>query len=449
MRDRGAARSEFLDISPWIAPPPDLQPALEGDRRTDVAIIGGGYTGLCTALALKARGVAATILESGFAGFGASGRNAGHLTPTISKDLPTLFMLFGKQRATELVRFAEAGVGEVERLIRAHGIACDYEPAGNVMAAVHPAHARRLRRAAEIAVQIGAHVEFLDAAAMRARTLPPAFLAGLFEATGGTLDPGKYVTGLRRAALAAGVTIHEATRVEAIADGAPVRVRTAGGTVTADAVVLATNAYTPALGWLRRTVVPLYDTLFETAPLSDAQWAAIGWGGREGIYTAHESLESYRSTARGTVVGGSKGVRYAFGSRLVGGPNASTLRLIERGFRDRFPQLHEVEIARFWGGWIAMTLHTLPVLGRTGARNNIHYALGYNGHGVATASLMGTLLADALTDRPNEHAAALRGWAPRVPPEPLRWLVVRGLLGAVNAIDARIDRQVRAGARVG
>ena len=440
------APPEFLDISPWIAPPADLQPALQGDRRTDVVIVGAGYTGLCTALALKARGVDVTILESDFAGCGASGRNAGHLTPTISKDLPTLLMLFGKHRAAGLVRFAEAAVHEVERLIQEHGITCDYVPSGNVMAAVHPIHARRLRRAAEIAVQIGAHVEFLDGAAMRARTLPPAFIAGLLEATGGTLDPGKFVTGLRRAALAAGVALYEGTRVDEISDGSLARVRTARGTVAADAVVLASNAYTPAIGWLRHTVVPLYDTLFETAPLSDAQWASIGWGGREGVYTAHESLENYRPTARGTVVGGSKGVRYTYGSQLVGGPYVPTLRLIERAFRDRFPQLEGVEIARFWGGWIAMTMHTLPVIGRTGTRNTVHYALGYNGHGLASACLMGGLLADALTGRPNEHTAALRGWVPPAPPEPLRWLVVRGLLGAVNAIDARIDRQVRAGA---
>jgi len=442
-----AARPEFLDLSPWVGAPADLQPGLQGDRRTDVAIIGGGYTGLCTALALKARGVDAAILECDFAGCGASGRNAGHLTPTISKDIPTLLMLFGKRRAAGLVRFSEAAVREVERLIHEHAIACDYVPSGNVMAAVHPTQARRLRRAAEIAVQIGAHVEFLDGAAMRARTLPPAFIAGLFEATGGTLDPGKYVNGLRRAVLAAGLAIYEQTRVEEITDGAPVRVRTAGGTVTADAVVLATNAYTPALGWLQHTVVPLYVTLFETAPLTDLQRAALGWGSGEGIYTAHESLENYRPTARGTVMGGSKGVRYAYGSQLVGGPYSPTLQLIERAFRDRFPQVADLDVARFWGGWIAMTMHTLPVLGRTGARNNIHYALGYNGHGLATACLMGAMLADTLTGRPNEHGAALQVWVPPLPPEPLRWLVVRGLLGAVNAIDARIDRQVRATVR--
>jgi len=145
------------------------------------------------------------------------------------------------------------------------------------MAAVHPIHARRLRRAAEIAVQIGAHVEFLDGAAMRARTLPPRFIAGLLEATG--RHPGSREVRHRlapRCARSAGVALYEghgSTR------SATARWRVCARREArwrADAVVLATNAYTPAIGWLRHTVVPLYDTLFETAPLSDAQWPASG-----------------------------------------------------------------------------------------------------------------------------------------------------------------------------
>ena len=434
--------SEFLDISPWVAPPDDVQPALSADRAADVAIIGGGFTGLSTALALKRAGIDVVVLERDFAGCGASGRNAGHLTPTIGKDLPTLLMLFGKRRAAQLVRFADDAVHTVEALIRELRIDCDYLPSGNIMAAVHPRQEGRLRQAAAVAAEVGARVRFLDRDELRARGVPPAFLSGALEEAGGTLDPGKYVMGLRRAVLAAGIKLYEQTAVRQIVDDPRPCVRTAAGTVTADRVVLATNAYTPALGRLRHTVFPLYDTLFESAPLTSAQRAALGWHGKEGIYTAHESLESYRLTARGTILGGSKGVRYGFGSALKGGPHPGTLGLVEGAFRDRFPELREVPVAHFWGGWIGMTLHFLPALGRTGTRRNIYYALGYNGHGVAAASAMGPILAACILGRKNEHAEVLARFVPPLPPEPLRWLLIRGMLGIINAVDARVDRQV-------
>ncbi len=435
--------TDFLDISPWVVPPADLQPALSGDCSADVAIVGAGLTGLSTALALKAAGGDVVVLERDFAGFGASGRNAGHLTPTIGKDLPTLLMLFGKQRAAQLVRFADDAVRYVEEVIREQGIDCDYVPSGNIMAAVHPGQEGRLRKAAAVAAEVGARVRFLDRDEMRARGLPPAFLSGALEEAGGTLDPGKYVMGLRRAVLDAGIKLYEQTAVQQIVDEQRPRVRTNTGTVTADRVVLATNAYTPALGRLRYTIFPIYDTLFESAPLTEAQLSALGWLGKEGIYTAHESLESYRLTARGTILGGSKGVRYAYGSALKGGPHPWTLGLVEGAFRDRFPDLRQVPVAHFWGGWLDMTLHFLPALGRTGRSRNIYYAIGYNGHGVAAASAMGPILAAYMLGRRNEHAETLARFVPPLPPEPLRWLLIRGMMGILNAVDARVDRQVR------
>jgi len=435
-----------LAISPWITAPADLRPPLAGDLAADVAVVGAGYTGLSAALVLQRAGIDVVVLERDFAGFGASGRNAGHLTPTIGKDLPTLLMLFGRTRTAQLVEFAEVSVGCVEAMIREYGIDCDYQPCGNVMAAVHPKQEARLRRAAGVAAQVGAHVQFLDRAEMRRRQLPPAFIAGALEERGGTLDPGKYVTGLRRAVLDANVKLYEQTPVQEIIEGPRPRVRTPHGIVTADAIVLATNAYTVELGRLRTTIYPLHDTLFESAPLSAAQRAELGWPGREGIYTAHESLESYQMTARGTVVGGSKGVRYPYGSALTGDSTAWTIAENTRAFRDRFPTLAGVPIAHTWGGWIAMTLNFLPVLGVTGAHGNIHYALGYNGHGVATASALGPIVADVVLRRPNANVEQFKRFAMPLPPEPLRWLMVRGMLGVVNAIDRRLDAQVRRGA---
>lgn len=443
-----AAMPASLEISPWVTRPADLREPLRGDLRADVAIVGAGYTGLSTALALRRAGAEVVILEREFAGFGASGRNAGHLTSTIGKDLPTLLMMFGRARAARLVRFAEEAVRATEEAIRAHRIDCEYQPTGNIMAAVHPAQAKRLRRAADAAAQLGARVRFLDRDAMRARGLPPAFIAGALEECGGTLDPGKYVMGLRRAVLEAGIPLYEQTAVQRIEGGPTPRVRTPAGAVTAHRLVLATNAYTVELGRFRHTIYPLHDTLFETEPLDASERATLGWAAREGIYTAHESLESYRLTARGTIVGGSKGVRYPYGSALVGGSSPSTIALNEQAFRDRFPQLPGVRIAHHWGGWIAMTMHFLPTLGASGAQARVFHALGYNGHGVAIATAMGAMLADLVLGRPNEHVADFTGFVPPLPPEPLRWLMVRGGLGLVNYLDRRVDRQLRTGAGI-
>ena len=440
----------FLPISTYLESTPPREPALAGDARADVAIVGGGLTGLSTALALKRRGVDVLVVEREFCGFGASGRNAGHLTPTIGKDLPTLLLMYGEERTRAIVRFADHCVHRTEALLAELRIDCDYAPTGNVMAVVHPKQEKRLRRAAEVATRVGANVRFLDHPEMRARGIPPAFLCGTLEGAGGTLDPGKLVLGLRRAALAAGVRIHEDTQVTRVATASTPTIETAQGRVRAEHVVMATNAWTREVGAPGSRIVPLYVTLFESAPLSDGDLATLGgWTGREGVYTAHEVLESYRLSARRTIVGGSKMPRYAWGGRPTGhgGPNAGTQAMLTRTFRDRFPTLAHVPIARFWGGWIAMTLTFLPSFGPLGADRRLWHAMGYNGHGVAQATAVGDILADGIVGQENEWARVFSKPAPPLPPEPLRWLTARGLLALFGGIDRVTDRQVRAGRR--
>ena len=409
-------------------------------------IVGGGFTGLSTALALRRAGVDVVVLEREFCGFGASGRNAGHLTPTIGKDLPTLLLMYGEERTAAIVRFADHCVRRTEAMLAEHGIDCDYAPTGNVMAVVHPKQEKRLRRASEVARKVGAPLEFLEPSAMRARGLPSSFLSGVLEGAGGTLDPGKLVLGLRRAALAAGVRIHEDTAVTEVTTGASPVVRTARGTVRAERVVMATNAWTREIGPPGNRIVPLYVTLFETEPLSDRQLAALGgWPRREGVYTAHEVLESYRLTAGRTIIGGSKMPRYVWGGRpgAHGGPDARCQSIVVRGFRDRFPELVELPIARFWGGWIAVTLNFLPSIGALGSDGRLWHALGYNGHGVAQATAVGEILADGITGKDNEWARVFRKPAPALPHEPFLWLTARGLLGLFGAIDRVTDAQIR------
>jgi gamma-glutamylputrescine oxidase len=432
-----------LEGSFWTGAPPDPQPPLEGEVRAEVAVIGGGFTGLATALALREAGVDVAVVERDFCGSGASGRNAGHLTPTIGKDLPTLVRFFGEARASAFARFADRAVGCAEDLMRRHSIACDYVASGNVLAGLHPRQRGRLERAAAAAARLGAKVAFLDEAEVRRRELPACVRFGILEERGGTLDPGKFVRGLRAATLAAGARVYEGSEVRTIAPGRTARVETGCGAIRADRVVVATNAYTPAtLGRLRHRVVPLRVLLFATHPLSDAARTRLGWSGREGLYTAHEILESWRLTADGRLVGGSRWVRYAYGSALSDSASPRLLRRLAGLLGDRFPGL-DAPIDAFWGGWIGSTLDFLPVFGTLGRHANLHAGLAFNGHGVAQACLFGKLLADAALGRESEDAELFARRGVPLPPEPLRWLLARGILASLAFVDALTDRAIR------
>ena len=428
--------------SPWMEEVTDAPaPAWRGEGAVDIAIIGGGFTGLSAAIALRAAGASVVVLEQAIAGFGASGRNAGHLTPTIGKDLPTLARFYGRERAQGLVALVQHAIGHVESTIAQHGIDCAYEPVGNVMAAVHERQHHALDRAAAAAEALKLDGELLEPEAMRKRSIPQAFTRGFFMRKGGILHPGRYVRGLRRVALAAGAVLHEQTPVLHLEDGDPVVLTMAGGRLRAREVVLATNAYTPDLGWLGSRVLRLYVYLFATAPLTERQRLKLGWGGREGIYTAHEMLESYRLTADQRIVGGAKLVRYGYGGRPMF-DDPGTHAAIEEAFRARFPELSDVRITHRWGGPIGFSLDFLPAVGRTGRHRNIYYSIGYAGHGVALASYAGTMLTDLIAERDGPGEAL---WGRRqvpLPPEPLRWLVVKGLTGVMGAIDRRVDRAV-------
>jgi glycine/D-amino acid oxidase-like deaminating enzyme len=427
-------------VSPWFVDDGPCAPSLRGDLDVDVAIVGAGYTGLSTALALRDEGVECAVLEARHAGFGASGRNAGHLTPTIGKDVPTLVRVFGRRRARALLALAETAIKYVEALITRYRIDCDYAPIGNVIAAVHPRQHATVDRAAAAAAALGAEGALLDAAAMRRRGLPAAFTRGFFEPLGGVLDPGRYVRGLRHALVAGGGVLFEATPVEHLDLGPTTTLRTEAGRVRARRVVIATNAYTPTLGVLHATVLPVRVQLFRTAPLAPAERAAVDWRGGEGIYTAHEMLESYRLTADGRIVGGAKLVRYAYGGGAAPDVDPDVAACLERTFYQRFPELRNLQIIEHWGGPIGFTLDFLPAVGRTGPTGNLFYAIGYAGHGVALASYAGRMIADLLAGRDGPGATL---WARRViplPPEPLRWLVVRGLTSMFSWMDRRVDR---------
>jgi glycine/D-amino acid oxidase-like deaminating enzyme len=429
-------------VSPWLreveAPTEPLVDRVEAD----VVIVGAGLTGLSSALALRREGLSVAIVEREIAGFGASGRNAGHLTPTIGKDLPTLAWMFGRERARALVHLAEVAIEHTQRLIETHGIACDYEAVGNVLAAVHASQAGAVEKAAAAARELGAPGELLDGAGMRRLGVPERFVLGFHEPSGGVLNPAKHVRGLRRAVLDAGAMLFEQTAVTRVEPGATVVVHAPHGRVEARHVVVATNAYSGELPTGAPPVARIHVQLFATAPLDRAQLDSLRWESRAGIYTAHELLESYRLTADGRIVGGAKHIRYGYGGRPLPDVDPEVAASLEATFRMRFPELREVPVVACWGGPIGFALDFLPCVGRTGRHGNVLYSLGYAGHGLAQASYAGEMIADLLLERDGPGAAL---WGRRrfpMPPEPLRWLVAQGLTRMFGWIDRRVDRRV-------
>lgn len=438
------AHGAYRSIGGWLEQPADLQPPLVGDASADVIVIGAGFAGLSTALELAARGAKVIVLERDFAGFGASGRNAGYLAGGQRLEYDLFIKRVGREQARQVVSFYDEGVSYVEGKLVEYGIDCDYNPSGIICAGVHPSQERKVRKVMQQGVELGSPAEFLDHAAMRARGIPPAFLFGAYAASGGTLDPGKYVLGLRRAALLAGVKLYENSPLQRYHTGTTIKVETPGGTASAPFLVLATNAYTPQLGLLRNKVTPLRVSALETQPLTSAQLAALGWPRREGLVTPHWTMESFRLTARNTLVTTTKRLSYVYGSRTPNVPDEVAYRELAAGLRDRFPMLDGLAVRACWSGYVSMAYDALPVAGEVGQHGNVLVAAGCSGHGVGTQSLVGKLLAERICGHQHPLLEALRHKTPSTLPEPLQWCAVKSALRVANMLDDVVNRKARA-----
>lgn len=447
IRGAGPTADIYRPVSGWLERPDDIQPRLEGTVSADAIVVGGGFAGLSTALELKARGADVIVIEREFAGYGASGRNAGYLAGGQGLDFGLFLKRVGREQASRIVAFYQDGVSYVERKFEEYGIDCDYNPSGLIRAGIHPSHEAKIRAQLETCVGLGASARFLDHDAMRARGIPPAFLFGYLTGNGGTLDPGKYVMGLRRAALQAGVRIYENSALRSYTEGKRVVCETGHGRAEAPFLVLATNAYTPQLGLLKDKVAPLRVSAIETQPLSPAQLKALGWPHREGIVTQHNVMEALRLTARNSLVLTTKRLHYVYGGKTPNVPDEATYRALVVALGDRFPALRDQPIKACWSGFVSFAYDGLPVIGETGDADNVFHTAGCAGHGLGSQSFVGLLLADKISGVENPHLSALRHKTPTALPEPLQWVFMKTMLGAAHLADDHINRKVRKAAR--
>jgi glycine/D-amino acid oxidase-like deaminating enzyme len=372
------------------AEPAAATPPLDGDVRADVAVVGGGFSGLSTALHLAEKGVKVVLLEAEEPGWGASGRNGGQVNPGLKHDPDTVERDFG----TDLGRRMNALAGEAPQyvfdLIQRHGIACEARRNGTLRAAITPKHAAAVRVTAEQLRQRRAPVELLSGQALAEMTGTDHYQVALFDRRGGDLNPLSYARGLARAALRAGAAIHGRTRAMNLHKRGPMwQVATPSGTLTASQVVLATNGYTDDL-WpgLRRTVVPVFGAIAATAPLPDSVARAV-MPSRAVLYESGAITVYYRVDAGGRLLIGGRGPQAEVNS------TASLSHLLNYA-QTLWPTLKDVAWTHAWGGRLAMTQDSYSHWHEPA--EGIMACVAYNGRGVAMATTMGALMAKRILD---------------------------------------------------
>lgn len=397
-----ATRSYWLSLDPYEPNPP-----LEGEVRADVAIVGGGFTGLWTAYhLLKADpGMTVVILEANAVGYGASGRNGGFAMTLIHRSLADLVDVVGPDQARALHRAAEESVRSIERVCTEEGIQADLQPNGLITVANNPLQDDIIRRDVEAAHLLGIEgVTYLDRGAVQAAVHSETFRCGMRETTCTLLNPARLARGLKRAVERLGARIYEETPMTRLAPSErEVSVFTVRGRVIAQRVLLAANAYSARIPQLRRFIMPFYSYILLSEPLTDEQWARVGWAGREGLEDRRVFLHYFRPTIDGRLLWAGRDAPYhPDGPRPRYDRDDLVFRRLEETFRWTFPQLHDVRFEYRWGGPIGVTAEFLPLVGWLKG-DRVAYAFGYNGHGVAVTHLASRAVRDLILDRDTDE----------------------------------------------
>lgn len=445
--NRAKQRALWLQEALAIEPEAATTDPLSGGHRADVCVVGGGYTGLWTALHIKwlDPSVDVMLVEADFCGAGASGRNGGFVNGWWEK-LPTLVRAYGEDEGVRLAREAAAGVAAIGRACSDHGIDADFRPGGILLTATAPAHVGSWEGAIRATRERGLDVfERLEPAEVAQRAGSPVHLAGVLDRTGARVQPALLARGLRRVAIEHGVRVWEQSPVVEVVRGRPPVVRTPFAAVVADKVVLAINAWLAALPELRRAVLPMSSDMVVTAPVPE-RLQEIGWSGDEAVADEHMMVHYYRTTRDGRIAFGKGGCSHAWLGRITRqfeDPGARIART-ERSFRRIYPALADVPITHTWTGPIDRSETNSLFFGHLDGNPDIIYGVGYSGNGVGPSYIGGRTLASTALERHDEWQESPINRGPRslYPPDPLRYFggnVVRSAVLQKEA-DLNADR---------
>lgn len=434
----------------WLDDPgrPEALPALAEDVRCDLAVVGGGYSGLWTALIAKERepGREVVLVEANRIGWAASGRNGGFAEASLTHGLPNGIDRF-EQELPQLVRLGEENLDAMQATVRKYGIDCDWERSGQLSVATAEWQARDLAEYAEVAGKYGEHVEFLDAAAVREQLDSPTYHAGVWDREGcAMVHPAKLAWGLRDACLQLGVRIYEQTRVTGLEKSSTgMQLCTADGRkIAAERVALGTNVFPSLLKRVRPYIVPVYDYALMTEPLTEEQMASIGWRNRQGVGDSANHFHYYRLSADNRILWGGYDAVYHFGNRIAPelDQRPKTFAKLARHFYATFPQLAEVEFSHKWGGVID-TCTRFCAFYDTAYDGRVAYAAGFTGLGVGATRFGARVMLDLLAGTPTEltELDMVRSKPLPFPPEPLKSIGINFTAWSLGRADGNGGRR--------
>ncbi len=422
------------------------QPPLEGELHCDIVIIGGGFTGMATALELKRAEptMRVCVLEAQHIGYGASGRNGSFAMTVVGLGFGTTALLKGKQFLKEAHSYMEKAVDDLDAFIQQEQLSCDRIRPGFLRVATTEGYIRKLQHDIELMHSLGfGGIVWLDQNQVQEKIHSPRYLGAMFEERLLLINPLKLVLEERRLNLAAGVQIFENSPALEIQRNAKFTIKTPSGKIISEKLVFATNAYSHLFPYLRRLQIPAFTYMIATAPLTPAQLDQIGWQEMQGIEDARNLIHYYRLTPdkRILIGGGPVGLTYA--NSLFADEDQNAWRHLEEHLHYLFPQLNNLTVTHKWGGPFSVTMDLNPVIGAIGDKRAF-YSLGCIGHGVSMSHRNAKVLRDLVLERDSdllENPFVNRKTIPW-PPEPLRLLIAGALRGYLSLEDAWYERSL-------
>lgn len=435
---RDAAPRSFWTDRPGAPEPAE---ALGGRAVCDLLVVGGGFTGLWAAIEARLADPSRDVLlvEAESIAFGASGRNGGFLSESLTHGMAHGVELWPSELDT-LLRLGRENVREIIAFTEQHGIAAGIRMCGKTAVATRPHQVAALEAAHALNARHGEQVELLDRDEVRADVASPTYLGGLrFRSGSGLLDPAALAWGLVAAARRLGVRVHEHTPVLGMrSEGAGVEVATGRGSVLAGRVLLATNAYRPLLRRLRLRVLPIYDHVLVTEPLAPSALESIGWRENQGLTDSGNQFHYYRRTPDDRILWGGYDAIYYFGNRTDAAREQrdASHQLLARQFFETFPPLVGLRFTHRWAGLIDSTSRFTPVFG-TAVGGRVAYSVGFTGLGVAASRFGARVALDLLAGADTERTRLqmVRRKPVPFPPEPLRYPVVQATRAALARED--------------